>query len=76
MLYIDGKNLVDVKSMETVHCPDDGLLKIGLGLPIVIPGNVKMVYVIAGNIDEVNELVHVHRGDLISDLTVFHIVYF
>jgi len=66
--------LANVKSMETFHCPDDGLLEIGFGLPVVVPGNVKMSNVIAGNVDEVDELVHVHRGDLVFDLAVFHIV--
>lgn len=61
MLFIDGKDLVDVKSMETFHCPDDGLLEIGLCLPVVVPGNVKIIYVLAGNIDEVDKLVHIHR---------------
>ena len=61
VLFIDSKDLVDVKSMETIHRPDDGLLEIGLGLPVVVPGNVKIIYVLAGNIDEVDKFVHVHR---------------
>ena len=76
MLFIDGENLVNMESMETLHCPDDGLLEIGLGLPIVVPGNVKIIYVLTGSIDKVDKLVHVHCGNLVSDLDIFHIVYF
>ena len=62
--------------METLHCPDDGLLEIGLSLPEVVPGNVKVENVLAGEVDEVDELVHVHRVDLGFDLAVFHIACF
>lgn len=60
-LFVDSKDLVNMKSVETFHCPDDGLLEIGLCLPVVVPGNVKTIYVLACNIDEVDKLVHIHR---------------